>query len=256
MVVAGPSLSTANRWVTLSLVISSRTGSQRRLFLLASVVALLAGCSNAPENLEGQAGAAVNFSGSWELDYSQSDNIQAKLDTMVRELRQQAERRNRNAGITNQGPGASLVMGSGTNSGASIMGLARMAELITRSPLLEIDQQEHEIRVKREESFALTCEFHPGQFHSVETPFGTEVCGWEGHQLVFRILLPEGLSIQHVFTPGPQGQRLNIATTVISDQVSYPFTLNRVFNRFVPGSRGYRCEQTLSRGRVCTTEAP
>jgi hypothetical protein len=131
-----------------------------------------------------------------------------------------------------------------------------MAELITRSSLLEIEQADQWIRVKREETFALSCEFHPGQLHSVETPFGTEVCGWEAHQLVFRILLPEGLSIQHVMTLGPQGQRLNIATTVVSDQVSYPFTLNRVFNRFVPGSRGYRCKQTLSRGRVCTTESP
>jgi hypothetical protein len=224
------------------------------LMTLLSAVLLLA-CSSSERKLEGQAGSEVDFSGSWEMDYSQSDNIQTKLDSMVRDLRRQAERRNRAAGGTNQGPAASLMVGGGGLNGESIMGVAQMAELITRSPLLEIEQDEAGIKVKREESFALGCEFHPGQFHTVETPFGTESCGWLDHQLVFRIVLPEGLSIQHVMTLGPQGQRLNIATTVISDQVAYPFTLNRVFNRFVPGSRGYRCTQTISRGRVCTTES-
>jgi hypothetical protein len=230
--------------------------SRSRLVHLVYVVLLAAACSSSETVLEGQGSKPVDFSGSWELDYSQSDNIQAELDSMVRELRRQAERRNRNAAMTNQSPGAALVLGGGSeNSGDSIIGLARMAELITRPPLLEIEQDERDITVKREESFALSCEFHAGQLHSVETPFGTEVCGWDGHQLVFRILLPEGLRIQHVLTLGPQSRRLNIATTVVSDQVSYPFTVNRVFNRFVPGNRGYRCTQTLSRGRVCTTEA-
>jgi hypothetical protein len=243
-------------WVKLVPVTIRCNFSRFRWPYLVPAVILAAACSSSPTTLEGQDSAAVDFSGSWEMDYAQSDNIQARLDAMVRELRRQAERRNRNAAMTNQGPGASLVVGGGANSGNSIIGLARMAELITRPPLLEIDQDEDGVRVKREESFALTCEFHSGQFHSVETPFGTEACGWNDHQLVFRILLPEGLNIQHVFTLGPQGQRLNIATTVVSDQVSYPFTLNRVFNRFVPGNRGYRCTQTLTRGRVCTTESP
>jgi len=189
------------------------------------------------------------------MDYGQSDNIQTKLDTLVRELRRDAERRARSSGSMNQAPGAGIVVGSsGANSGASIIGLAQMSELITRSPLLRIKQDEERISVKREETFALSCEFHSGEFHTVETPFGTETCGWNAHQLVFRILLPEGLSIQHVMTLGPEGERLNIATTVVSDQVSYPFTLNRVYNRFVPGSSGFRCTQTLTRGRVCTTE--
>lgn len=219
------------------------------------LILLLSACGSSERKLEGEGRSGVDFSGSWELDYSQSDNIQARLDAMVRELRRRAERQNRAAGM-NQGAGAGLVIGpGGGNSGASIIGLAQMADLITRSPLLEIKQAEDRISVNREETFALRCEFHPGQFHTVETPFGSETCGWNGHQLVFRILLPDGLSIQHVMTLGPEGQRLNIATTVISDQVSYPFTLNRVFNRFVPGNRGYRCTQTLSRGRVCTTES-
>jgi len=73
--------------------------------------------------------------------------------------------------------------------------------------------------------------------------------------LVFKIYLPEGLSIQHVMTLGASGRKLNVATTVVSDQVSYPFTLNRVYNRFVPGNSGFSCKMTLTKGRVCTTQS-
>ena len=130
-----------------------------------------------------------------------------------------------------------------------------MADMITSSALLEVEQSEHKIKVKREENFALTCEFYPGQAPKVETPVGAEICGWNAHQLVFKIYLPEGLSIQHVMTLGASGRKLNVATTVVSDQVSYPFTLNRVYNRFVPGNSGFSCKMTLTKGRVCTTQS-
>jgi hypothetical protein len=199
---------------------------------------------------------AVNFSGSWEMDYSLSDNTQEKLDSLVRELNRQAERRAAAQGNMHQGPvGGGMMISGGANSGSSVIGLARMADLITQSPLLEVDQTAHKIRVKREEDFSLTCEFFPGEQRKVETPFGTEICGWNGHQLVFKLLLPDGLSIQHVMTLGAGGQKLVIATTVVSSQVSFPFSLNRVYNRFEPGESGFQCEVTLTRGRVCTTES-
>jgi len=218
---------------------------------------LLSGCGSPAARrpaLQGGNTKAVNFSGSWELDYGQSDNTQEKLDSLVRELNREAERRAQ--GNMRQGPaGAGMVIGgAGANSGSSILGLVRMADLITQSSLLEIDQSEHKIRVKREADSDLTCEFYAGELRVVETPFGTEICGWKAHQLVFKLLLPGGLSIQHVMTTGATGQRLHIATTVVTDQVSFPFTLNRVYNRFVPGESGFRCEMTLTRGRVCTTE--
>jgi hypothetical protein len=222
--------------------------------LLACV--LLYGCGSPPAQrpgLQGGNAQAVDFGGSWELDYSQSDNTQQKLDSVVGELNRAAERRAQ--GNMQQGPvgGGFIMGGSGPNSGVSILGLARMADLITQSPLLEIVQNEHKILVKREEDFALSCEFYTGQYRKVETPFGIEACGWDAHQLVFKVLLPDGLSIQHVMTIGAAGQKLNIATTVVSDQVSFPFTLNRVYNRFEPGDSSFQCQETLSRGRVCTT---
>ena len=223
------------------------------------VCALLAGCASAPvekprlqrENLQ-----AVDFSGSWEMDYSLSDSTQDKLDVMARDLNRQAQRRAQSEGRRRPAGAEMMVRNSaGPNSGSSVLGLARMADLITQSPLLEIDQDTHKISVKREEDFSLTCEFYPGEMHKVETPFGTEICGWNGHQLVFELRLPEGLSIQHIITMGAAGQKLLIATTVVSSQVSFPFSLNRVYNRFEPGESGFQCQETLTRGRVCTTES-
>jgi len=214
---------------------------------------LLAACGNSTarnSTLQSNSSAAVDFSGSWELDYGQSDNAQQKLDSLIREMHRNAQKRAR-AG-TRQG----LVIGSGINGGASILGLVRLADHITQSPLLKIQQDAHKVRVQREGDFDLSCEFYPGELHEITTAFGTEVCGWNQHQLVFRLQLPDGLKIQHVMTRGAAGKKLNIATTVISDQVSFPFQLNRVYNRFEPGDSGYHCEATLSRGRVCTTESP
>jgi hypothetical protein len=217
------------------------------LFILAP----LPGCGEQPRPLESRASGPVDFSGAWELDYSQSDNLQARLNALVRELQRQAGPPGYNQ------PAAAISIGaSGRNSGASIVGLAQMADYITRSQLLEITQGDSDILVKREENFALGCEFRPGQTSTLETPLGRETCGWDGHQLLFRVFLPEGLTIQHRLTLDPAGDRLNIATTLVSDRVSTPFTVNRVYNRYDPTANGIRCRLTLTRGRVCTTESP
>ena len=221
-----------------------------RLLLMTCLATLMA-CASSQPPLKAENEDRVDFSGHWELDYGQSDNIQARLNAMVRELRRQAERQAQASGDRR---GAVSLGGAGNNSAPSVVGLARMADHITQSQLLEILQSANDIRVKREGNFALTCEFYEGDSQLIENPLGTETCGWSGHQLVFRIYLPEGLSIQHVLSMGPSGKRMGIATTVVSDRVSQPFTLNRVYNRYEPGQAGYRCEQTLTRGRVCTTE--
>lgn len=226
-------------------------------FLLCSLCLFVTGCSSQPEQqrrpVVNQTDAAVDFTGFWELDYSQSDNIQVNLNALVRGLRQP---RSQPGGVYQQAGGTVVIGGPGsTNSGASIIGLAQMADLITQSQLLEIEQDKNKIKVERAENFALTCEFYPGQYHTVETPLGKEICGWDRHQLIFKILLPEGLTIQHIMSLGPDGQRLNIATTVTSDRVTSPFTVNRVYVRYQPTDDGYSCKMTISRGRVCTTES-
>ena len=226
-------------------------------FSLVLVSVFLSACGSPPARkpgLQGDNVRAVDFAGSWELDYGQSDNVQEKVDSLARELNREAQRRAQ-GGAQQGAAGGMLITGSGANSGSAIIGMVRMADLITQSPLLEITQDAHKIRVKREGDFDLTCEFYPGELHQVETPFGTELCGWNAHQLVFKLLLPDGLAIQHVMTLGAAGQKINIATTVVTDQVSFPFVLNRVYNHFEPGDSGYKCEVTLTRGTVCTTES-
>lgn len=225
--------------------------------LSALLVLLLAACASQEQRLPAASRTGVDFSGSWSLDYGQSDNIQVRLNGLVRELQREAERRAQAAGNERRGPGAALMLGSsGTDSGASVIGLAQMADLVSKSQLLDIEQDARQIRVRREGGFALDCDFHDGRPTVVETPLGSELCGWDGHQLMFLLALPEGLSIRHRLTLGPDGEMLNVATTVSSDRVSYPFTLNRVYRRMDPEAHGFSCEQTLTRGKVCTTETP
>jgi hypothetical protein len=225
-------------------------GRSRWLGLLA--IGLLASSPVAGEALLAENVANVDFAGAWEMDYRSSDDINRKLQALFRDIQRAAERRAQLSADRRAGPG--LVIGdASSDSIPSIVGLARMAELVTRSQVLEIAQSRTDIRVSREDDFALTCDFHGGAAVVEENPLGREVCGWDEHQLVFQLFLPEGLTIQHRLTLGPEGARLNVATTVLSDRVSQPFTLNRVYNRFQPGSSGIRCETTITRGKVCTT---
>jgi hypothetical protein len=219
----------------------------------------LASCSSEPPkstSVPNRTDYAVDFSGFWELDYGQSDNIQVKLNGLVRDVQKMNRARAQSSGVYQQAGGGMIVGGPGaTNSGASIIGLAQMADLVTQSQLMEIEQDDHHIKVKREEDFALTCEFFIGQYHTVETPLGKEICGWKRHQMIFKMVLPEGLTVQHIMSLGPESQWLNIATTVTSDRVTSPFTVNRVYTRYEPTDDGYSCKMTISRGRVCTTES-
>ena len=227
----------------------------QKLIFFVLLPLLLSACASEPEprQVAAQVAQAVDFSGAWEIDYSQSENVREAFDVLIRELQRQAERRARNM---SQGGGTLSTGGGGVNSGASIYALARMAEIVTEPQLLDIDQSENHITVKRDGSIALTCDFRGGGFESRESVLGDEVCGWDGHQLLFQVYLPDGLTIYHRFTLGPGGERINIATTLRSDQVGSPFALDRVYRRYDPNASGIRCKQTLTKGRVCTTEQP
>ncbi|MFN2327634.1 MAG: hypothetical protein ABR612_01830 [Chromatocurvus sp.] len=233
-----------------------KVGSLRALCLGVSAFFLAACTQTTQERSEPSAAAPVDFSGHWELNFAQSDNVQAQMGALVRNLRKQAERQ---AAMRSErggrgGPGV-VLGGGGTDSAPSIIGLARMAEMITESQLFEVEQSRTRIQVKREGNFALTCDFLRQATSVRDLGVGREACGWDGSQLVFRIALPEGLSIRHRFSLAPSGDQLGVYTTVFSDRVSSPFSVQRVYNRFEPGERGYSCEMTVTRGRVCTTES-
>lgn len=218
------------------------------LFALVVAAGGLAGCSSGPRVPEPSREAdPVDMSGNWEVDYSRSDNLQARYASMIRQLRDAASRR---AAAAERGQ---PVPSSGTSQEA-VLGLAQMAELITESQLLEVEQNRVAIRVEREGNFSLSCDYGPEAAATNEYGVGRERCYWDGQQLVFLIELPDGLDIIHRLSLSASGDTLGILTSVYSSSVSAPFTVRRVYRRFVPGSRGYRCTETLTRGRVCTTE--
>lgn len=222
-----------------------------RLILGLLPALLLAACQSKPlEKVTFAPARPVNFAGHWEVDYSRSDNVQDQLNSIARQLQQDAERRARAA------ERGAAYNGRIQGSGKSILALAEMAELITATQLLKVEQNEQEVRIKRDQSFALVCDLTQAPPVVTETPFGRESCGWDGHQLYFHISLPDGLDVRHRLTRSNLGDWLGVQTAVYSVAVSQPFVVNKVYGRYDPNSGGYRCTDTLSKGRVCTTEQP
>lgn len=224
-----------------------------RVVTLLCVALLFGGCASDKKlKPELRAAKPQDFSGHWEVDYARSETVQSQFNTLVRKLQQDMARRAKASGER----GAGIMINGGSGSAQSIYGLAQMAELITEPSLLTIEQTESEIRIERENSFALVCDLTRPQPVINETPFGTESCGWDGHQLLFSILLPEGLFVQHRMTKSAAYDLIVVATTVDSAEVSQPFTISKVFGRYDPSAVGFHCKDTLSKGRVCTTERP
>jgi hypothetical protein len=220
------------------------------IFIVTLVLAL-AGCSTptSPEPARYAPAKPVDLAGSWEIDHARSDNIQQQFNAIARQLQREAERRARAA------ERGQAVSPAAMTSGRDLYALAEMAELITAPTLLDVVQTDSEVRLKRENSFALICRTdRPAPVISV-TAFGEERCGWDGHQLFFDISLPDGLSIRHRISRSALADFLVVQTAVYSPVVREPFTVRKVFNRYDPAKAGYRCTQTLSKGLVCTTEA-
>jgi hypothetical protein len=66
--------------------------------------------------------------------------------------------------------------------------------------------------------------------------------------------MPDGLSIRHRFTLSADALSLAQRTHLMAPGVAQGLEVVRIFSRFDPSNRGYRCTETLSKGRVCTTE--
>jgi len=220
------------------------------LFFLA---ALLAACSGEPERQTAPIASPVDFGGYWEMDYGRSDDAEHKLRLLLRAWRRAAERR---AAADRRGSlNMSFDIDARSREFEAIVAAARLANRISGSEVLEIEQSATDIEVRREDDFALTCVFEAGEPEVTVGEPGAEVCGWDGHELVFRVRLPDGLDILHRMTVAEAGNRLRVATTVDSSTAP-PFTLNRFYFKFNPLPEDYSCEYTLSRGNVCQRERP
>ena len=187
-----------------------------------------------------------DLSGHWEVDYARSDSVQIQLNASFREVQRELRRRQEAAerGASYQGP----QMGDLD----TLVAVAKMAELVTEPELLEVYQDVLRLRIERENSFALSCDLTGAQ--SVPSLLGAEQCWWDGHQLHFHVQLPDGLLIKHRFVRSADGLSLSQWTALSAPGVARDMEVIRIFSRYDPTERGYRCAETLTRGRVCTTE--
>jgi len=210
----------------------------------------MTGCAS-QEKFARESPDPVNFSGSWELDYELSEHPNDKLRFLYEVTRSQLQQQQavqRDMVMRGRMPSAP-VSSAVINSLQGVINLGRLAEIISRSTVLNIEQSLDNIVVKRDGDFALTCDFFVDR-PSVST-LGPETCGWQGNQLVFEVSLPEGLTVNHRLVLSGNGKRLNVATTVSSSTSNQLFTLNRVYMPFEPGKGMYECEYTLAKKKTC-----
>ena len=132
--------------------------------------------------------------------------------------------------------------------------MARLAEIITEPVLLEVIQSDSRIRVKREKSFALVCEYDGSGLGVTVDTLGIQHCGWDGDQLYFAIELEEGLDVTHRLSRAKETDTLLMVTSVETTATRFPMVVSQYFTPYDPDALGYRCERTLTRGKVCSTQ--
>lgn len=198
----------------------------------------------------------LDFAGFWEKDFRRSDNWEDELNRNMR-LRQEAASRqssNPGAGRRVSIPPISvgnINLGRARGRGASLVVLARLAEYISRQTTLRISQTRDEVRIERRGDSSLVCGTGWDVTQTFASEYGVEACGWDGAQLVFQTMLPDDLIVVHRFSVSSDGQLLNLITSVISKGAE-SFDLIQAFNRYDAPRAEFDCEQTLSRGRVCS----
>jgi hypothetical protein len=209
----------------------------------------LAGCLNActqtpavnEKMMSFEGPLPADLSGSWQRNYARDDDVNAVLREVYYQLSRTSQDQYYGAG------------GPSSNEMASVVALARLAELITRPDVLTITQDEHEISIAREDDFAMLCTFYNGASKANQSPYGTEICGWDGNELISNLVLPDGLQVTHRFTQAGDGQQLRVVTTVSSKTSRVPFTLRRFYTKFEQLPSSFDCVETLSMKRVCST---
>jgi len=219
--------------------------------LILVLCLLVAACSQQPVVIEEprhfRGAMPVDFSGSWERDYALDDEVNAVLRAAYNSLARSVPD-HRYPGAPPQG-----IAAPSSKDTASLLALARLAEEITRPDELSISQNEYEISVARKDDFSLQCAFYDGVAASIENNYGTEICGWDGQQLVSNLILPDGLQVTHRFAISSDGLQMRIVTTVSSSSSRVPFTLRRFYSKFRRPRSEFNCIETLSMKRVCST---
>ena len=190
----------------------------------------------------------VDMTGHWEIDFARSDNLQDQLSSIARRVQREAVRRTR---LREEGRG---YAGSPLPDQSDLVTLARLAEIITEPVLLEVIQNDARIRIKRDKSFALVCEYDGSGLSNTLETLGIQRCGWDGDQLFFVLELEGGLDVTHRLSRSDKTDMLLLVTSVETATTRFPFLVSQYFTPYDPDSLGYRCERTLTRGTVCSTQ--
>ena len=190
----------------------------------------------------------VDMTGHWEIDFARSDNLQDQLSSIARRVQREAIRRAR---LAEEGRG---YAGSPLPDQSDLVTLARLAEIITEPVLLEVIQNDARIRVKRDQSFALVCEYDGSGLSITVDTLGIQRCGWDGDQLFFVLELEGGLDVTHRLSRSDKTDMLLLVTSVETTSTRFPLVVSQYFTPYDPDALGYRCERTLTRGKVCSTQ--
>lgn len=230
------------------------TVNTRTAIILAASV-LLAACSSPgpvidTTNPSFVGPMPVDFSGSWERDYSRGEDVQGALNALFMERSRQVARQQQVPSGPRMGTSQSGISRREANA---LLALARLVQDITKPEVLTISQDDYEIRVARKDDFAMSCSFYDGIAQATDSDYGTEVCSWDGDSLISHLVLPDSLVITNRFTMSPDGNYLRVITTASSGATKTPFTLHRYYLRFEAPPRAFNCIETLSMKRVCST---
>jgi hypothetical protein len=222
--------------------------------LLAALV-LVAACSSSRPVIDTTSpsffGAMpADFSGSWQRDYSRGEDVQGALNALFMERQREIARQQQVPSNPRMGPAQS---GLSKREANALLALARLVQDITKPEVLTITQDDYEVRVARKDDFAMSCSFYDGVAQRTDSPYGTEVCSWDGKSLISHLVLPDSLLITHRFTMSSDGNYLRVITTASSGATKTPFTLHRFYTKFEAPPRPFNCIETLSMKRVCST---
>jgi len=185
------------------------------------------------------------FSGSWQKDFARSDKWEEEVQRVIDQLNREMQRQQ------GRGDGGAVGMSGSRRGAGNLVAHARLAELITRQTTMRITQAGDEVRIERQGDAALVCSTLSDIANTFSSAHGSELCGWDRLQLVFQIMLAEGVLIEHRFSVDPSGEDLSMLTSV-SSRGSMPFNLMTFYTRYEAPEDGINCVQTLSRGLVCS----
>jgi len=220
-----------------------------RLFFATALLTGLAvtGCVNEPviddDMLRVEGPLPADFSGSWERDWTRGNDVDGAFTIAYQQLARTTPDRQ-----LDPDTGRSMPSQRDVNE---LVAAARLVEMITRPDLLTISQTEHEIRIERKDDYSLQCNFYNGMSKPLESGYGTEICGWDGDNLVSNLVLADKLQVTYRFTVSADRKQMRVMTTVKSPSARVPVTITHFYSRFDRLPPDYNCIETLSMKRVC-----